>query len=61
MIRLATVIDTFAADFRAQYRDRLTADHLRALAAMQHCRTQVSPKMQVACTACDHRSPPVSE
>ena len=55
MIRLATVIDAFAADFRAQYRDRLTADHLRALAAMKHCRTQASLKMQVACTACDHR------
>lgn len=56
MIRLAHVIDAFDADFRAQYRDRLTADHLRALAAMKHCRTEASPKMQVACTACDHRS-----
>jgi hypothetical protein len=56
MTRLAHVIDTFGADFRAQYRGRLTADHLRALAAMKHCRTEASPKMQVACTACDHRS-----
>jgi len=56
MTRLAHVIDAFDADFRAQYRDRLTADHLRALAAMKHCRTQASPRMQVACTACNHRS-----
>lgn len=56
MIRLAHLIDAFGADFRAQYQDRLTADHLRALAAMKHCRTEASPKMQVACTACDHRS-----
>ena len=56
MTRLAHVIDAFGADFRAQYRDRLTSDHLQALAAMKHCRTQASPKMQVACTACDHRS-----
>lgn len=56
MTRLADVIDAFGADFRAQYRDRLTPDHLQALAAIKHCRTQASHKMQVACTACDHRS-----
>lgn len=55
MIRLASVIDTFGADFRARYRDRLTADHLRALAAMKHCRTQASPKMQVQCSGCAHQ------
>ena len=55
MIRLAAVIATFAADLRAQYCDRLTADHNRALAAMQHCRTQASPKMQVQCTGCEHQ------
>ena len=55
MIRLASVIDRFAADFLAQYRDRLTSEHTRALAAMQHCRTQASPKMQVQCTACEHQ------
>ena len=52
MIRLAAVINTFAADFLTQYRDQLTADHTRALAAMQHCRTQASPKLQVQCTGC---------
>lgn len=56
MTRLAHVIDAFEADFRARYRDRLTPDHLRALAAMKHCRGAASPKMEVACTACDHRS-----
>ena len=55
MIRLADVIDTFGADFRTQYRDRLTADHVRALAAMKHCRTQASPKMQVQCSGCAHQ------
>ena len=52
MIRLAAVIDTFEADFLAQYRHRLTSDHYRALAAMKHCRTQASPMMQVQCTGC---------
>jgi len=55
MIRLAAVIETFEADLRAQYRDRLTADHYRALAAMKHCRTQASPKMQVQCSGCEHQ------
>ena len=52
MIRLASVIETFEADFLAQYRDRLTPAHYRALAAMKHCRTQASPKMQLKCTEC---------
>jgi hypothetical protein len=55
MIRLADVIDTFATDFRAQYRHRLTADHYRALAAMKQCRTQASPMMQVQCTGCAYQ------
>jgi hypothetical protein len=55
MIRLGAVIDRFEADFLAQYRDRLTSDHYRALAAMKHCRTQASPMMQVQCTGCAHQ------
>ena len=42
MIRLASVIETFEADFLAHYRDRLTSDHYRAHAAMKQCRTQAS-------------------
>jgi hypothetical protein len=55
MIRLGAVIDRFEADFLAQYRDRLTSDHYRALAAMKQCRTQASPMMQVQCTGCAHQ------
>ncbi len=55
MIRLSSVIDTFAPDFLAHYRDKLTSDHLRALAAMQRCRTKASPKMQVQCSGCEHQ------
>jgi hypothetical protein len=55
MMRLAAVIETFEADLRAQYLDRLTPAHTRALAAMKHCRTQASPKMQVQCPGCAHR------
>jgi len=56
MIRLGAVIDTFEADFLAQYRDRLTSDHYRALAAMKRCRTAASPMMQVQCSGCAHQT-----
>jgi len=52
MIRLAEVIDAFAADFLKEYRGHLTPDHLRALNSFRHCRSEVSPKMQAQCTEC---------
>ena len=55
MIRLAKVIATFGTDFLAQYRDRLTSAHFRALIAMKQCRTQASRQMQVQCTECAHQ------
>ena len=55
MIRLATVIDTFEADFLAQYRNRLRPEHLQALAAMKRCRTQSSLKLQAHCSECPHQ------
>ena len=55
MIRLAKVIETFEADFLAQYRNRLTSAHTRALAVMKQCRTEASRKMQVQCTECKHQ------
>ena len=56
MIRLSSVIETFEADFLAQYRHTLSSDHLRALAAMKHCRTQASLKMLAQCTGCAHQA-----
>ena len=55
MIRLASVINTFEADFLTHYRHRLTPDHTRALAAIKQCRTAASGKMQVKCTGCEHQ------
>jgi hypothetical protein len=55
MIRLAAVINTFEEEFLTQYRDRLRPEHTQALAAMKHCRTQASAKMQVNCTECEHQ------
>jgi Putative transposase/Transposase zinc-binding domain len=55
MITLAQIMTAFESDFRAQYRDRLTSAHLRALAAMKRCRTQASAKMLVQCGQCAHQ------
>ncbi len=55
MIRLATVIGTFEAEFLRQYRGQLRSEHYRALAAMKQCRTQASPMMRVQCTGCDQQ------
>lgn len=56
VIRLAHVIQTFEADFKAQYAAQLRNEHYQALGAIKHCRSQASPKMQAACTRCDHQS-----
>ncbi len=56
MIRLASVIARFESAFLDQYRDRLRPEHTHALAAMKHCRSQASPKMLAACTACEHHT-----
>jgi len=56
MIRLATVIDTFATDFLAQYRSRLRPEHYQALWAMKRCRTSASPMLQLQCSACAHQA-----
>ncbi len=57
MIRLASVIDTFEADFLARYRGRIRSEQLHALWAMKRCRTQASPKMLTRCTdnGCAHQ------
>lgn len=54
MIRLATLIDQFEADFLAQYDDTLLPSQRRALTAMKACRSRASRHLQVACQACQH-------
>ncbi|MDP1911697.1 transposase [Brevundimonas sp.] len=55
MIRLASIVGDFEADFLAQFGTRLNGDHLHALAAIRTCRGPASPMMQVQCTGCDHQ------
>ncbi|MDZ7584496.1 MAG: hypothetical protein U0938_06650 [Thiobacillus sp.] len=43
MIRLASVVASFEANFLAKYRHQLRSEHYRALAAMKQCRTKDCP------------------
>jgi hypothetical protein len=54
MIRLATLIEQFEADFLDQYGETLLPGQRRALAAMKACRTRASRHLQVTCSACQH-------
>lgn len=56
MIRLATVIDTFEAEFLAAYGQRMHAGQRQALTAMKRCRTQSARKMQIQCDGCAHQA-----
>jgi hypothetical protein len=54
MIRLATLIDQFEADFLDHYGDTLLPGQRRALDAMKTCRSHASRHLLVACNACKH-------
>ena len=54
MIRLASIIQTFEAEFLADYADSLLASQRRALSALATCRTSAAPSMLARCEDCDH-------
>jgi len=54
MIRLATLIEQFEADFLDHYGDTLLPSQRRALSAMKVCRTHASRHLQVSCDTCQH-------
>lgn len=53
MILLSSIINSFDAQFLAQYHDSILPSHRKALAAMKTCRTAASPLMQAQCSECD--------
>jgi hypothetical protein len=55
MIRLASIIETFEAELFARYGAGLLPEHRQALAAMKHCRTALSPRMQAQCVECNEQ------
>lgn len=52
MIFLASIITRFEHKLAARYGQQMLPSHYRALAAMKHCRTATSPRMEVACGDC---------
>jgi hypothetical protein len=54
MIRLASLIDTFEADYLAAYGDGMLPSQRKALSALRICRTAAAPVMRAQCPACAH-------
>ena len=55
MIRLSSIIKTFASSFLDKYRGKILPSHRKALGVMENCRSKQSPKMLVGCTECDQQ------
>jgi len=55
MILLSSIIETFEAEFLAQYQDAILPSQSFALSAMKRCRTRLSPRMLAQCRACDEQ------
>ena len=56
MILLSAIIAQFETAFLRCYAGRILPDQRQALRAMKICRTQMSPRMLVGCSDCDHHS-----
>ena len=56
MIRLAHIVETYAAEFIARYGHSVLPSQLTALNALQTCRSSMSPRMQLACDDCSEQS-----
>lgn len=52
MMRMASIIKTFEADFLRQYGSTLLHSQAHALAAFKTCRNALSAQMKVQCSAC---------
>ncbi len=55
MILLSSIIQTFEAEFLANYQHSMLPSQRKALAAMKQCRTSQSPVMQAQCDDCQHQ------
>ncbi len=53
MITLASIIQTFNAEFIAGYQAEILPSHLKALSAMRNCRSSQSPLMLAQCDDCE--------
>lgn len=53
-MKLSALIKRYRSSFLTEYGGKIRPAHLKALGAMEICRTRQSPKMQVTCMECDH-------
>ena len=56
MIRLAHIVDNYAAELIAQHGHRLLPSQLAALSAFRTCRSSMGHKIQLACDDCQEQS-----
>ncbi len=56
MITLSSIIEKFKSEVLAQHHHEILPGHRRALTAMEHCRTALSPKMQAQCVECEEQT-----
>lgn len=53
-MEMATIIDQYYGDFLNKHGDTALPSHLKALRAMQNCRTPDSGELYVSCPKCNH-------
>ena len=56
-MELASLIHQYLPTFTAKYEDRLLPGHLRAMSALQRCRTPDAGQIQLQCTDCAESQP----
>ena len=54
-MQLTSLVDQYLVTFKAKYATQLLPGHLRAIGAIQRCRTHESGEMLLACTDCDEQ------
>ena len=55
-MQLASLIHQYLVPFKTNYATQLLPGHLRAISAIQRCRTPTSGEVLLACTGCDQQT-----
>lgn len=55
MIHIASIIKQFGNEFKQHYQNKLLPSHLKALSAMENCRSSHGSKMMMECDDCAHQ------
>ena len=55
-MQLASLIHQYLVPFKTNYAAQLLPGHLRAISAIQRCRTPTAGEVLLACTGCDQQT-----